>query len=311
MKNKCKIFPDFRIKKFTVDLRSEYLNYYKNFEPYSDYSFSNLMVWLDLNNDLEIANDAENIIFKFSNPFQGNSLNLTLLGRNNPIASINKILEYEKKLGIKQEIVMVPESVISGQSIDNNKLKITEDLDNRDYIFSIEETYYSKGEKYDDYRHKINNFLSNHHTDLNYKDLDIRDFSSKKLIINSMHLWGSPDRITNNDKSNIEGLAIDRYLKISDKACHCIGIFIGGKLESFSLFQLPPQKDFAIGNHIKCNYAYKYIFDFTYCCTINKLFSQNIKYINGEQDLGIPGLRIHKREMNPVGYLKRYTITVS
>jgi len=305
-----KNIPDFpNFIKFSADLRGTYLNFYKNFDPYSDFSFSNLMVWLDLNNDLEIAIDSGNIILKFSDPLQGNQLSLSILGKKRTLESINHVLNYEKDMNYKQEIVMLPESVIKNEVLNEKKLIITNDLDNREYIFSVNDTHNLIGNKYEKFRHKINNFYKCYHNNLEYRDLNISDYSVKKLIINGMHVWDSTSRIDKNDELNVEGLAIDRYIRISDQDCRCIGIFIGGRLEAFSLYNLPPQHNYAIGEHIKCNYNFKYIFDFAYYCTINKLFSQNIKYINGEQDLGIPGLRIHKKELNPIGYLKVYKIT--
>ncbi|OGL38323.1 hypothetical protein A3B63_03450 [Candidatus Saccharibacteria bacterium RIFCSPLOWO2_01_FULL_49_22] len=301
-------FPEFR--KFVLDDRDIYQSFYSELEPYSDFSFNNLLVWLDINSDLEVSRLNGNLIFKFSDPFENNETSFTLIGNRKTYQTLGTIFQYQAGLGYQQKLSMVPQAVIDGIELGKQRhLDIQEDISNQDYIFNVNNAYYAKGKDFADLRHRINSFLKKYGDHLIYRDINLGKLEEQMNIINSLHTWDSVYALTENDKLRIEGLAIDRYLQLAPELdSRCVGLFINGRLQSFSLFHLPPQKGFAIGNHMKCNYEYQYIFDFTFYCTASRLKTMGIEWLNGEQDLGIAGLRTHKKELRPTYFLKRYTV---
>lgn len=298
-------FPEFR--KVTFKDRAAYEAFYKEFDPYSDFSFNDLMIWLNYNDDLAISSDEGNLVFRFSNPFEGNAVAYTLLGRGGCESTIRKIFALQREQGLEPGLSMVPEVVIDNIALKSLKnFDFYEDRDNRDYIFRVPDVYRANGQKFADFRHKINYFLKKYSDELVFREMDLRDPAERNIVRAALATWSTNDL---GKRQTLENAALDTYLQHAEELSpSCIGLFIKGKLASFSIFHLPPQKGYAIGNHMKYNPEYRYIFDFTYFCTINWMHAHGIEYVNGEQDLGIPGLRIHKQEMQPCRFLRRYVI---
>lgn len=298
-------------RKFDLSTKNKYCEFYRQLPPYSDFSFNNLMVWLDQNDDLEYAVVNNNFVFRFSNALDHGKKTYTVIGTSKADETIEKIFNTICQDDSSQALKMVPRCFIDSLSDERkNDLDIAEEVDNRDYIFDVADTHIAKGKKYEHLRRRLRYFSSHYSDGVIIKPIDLAVYKDQKALINGMHSWHSTRSITANDKLRIEGSAIDRYLRLSTSLdAKCIAVFIDGQMEAFSIFHIPPQDGYAIGNHIKCNYNYRYIFELTYYCTISALYDLGIKLVNGEQDLGIPGIRQHKKEMSPVGYLERFSIS--
>jgi hypothetical protein len=39
-------------------------------------------------------------------------------------------------------------------------------------------------------------------------------------------------------------------------------------------------------------------------------YEKKVPFLNVEMDLGIPGLRMHKTELRPVDFLRKYSVTL-
>ncbi len=291
--------------------RKAYEEFYSLMAPYADYSFNNLMIWLDLNDDLFVSRYDRNLVFRFTDVLDQNKMSYAIIGLRNYKKAIAKLFEYQKVVKIEQIITMVPEFYADALNDSNKQLIITEDKDNKEYIFDTSKSYILSGKESENLRYKINYFIKHYGDDVLVKEINLNDDKDRNILINAMHKWGSHRSIQDsNTKLGVEGLAIDKYLRIYEHlSSRCLAIFLSNEVIGFSIFHLPPHKNYAIGEHIKCDYKYRYIFDFIYYCTITRLHSNGIRYINGEQDLGIPGIRKHKQEMKPIGYFKKYNIS--
>ena len=105
-------------------------------------------------------------------------------------------------------------------------------------------------------------------------------------------------------------MALDIYLKDADVLQpKAFGVFVNNRLASFVIYHLAPQGGYGMLNHIKCDYTYREISDFTMHAFIVHLHELGIRYENFEQDLGLMGLRKYKQSLRPDHLLKRYTIT--
>jgi len=308
-------FPEFPVfRKLVPEDRDIYLTLYKSVEPYSDFSFNNLLVWLDINNDLEISQLRDCFIFRFTNPFDDNQVTYSLLGKNDCLQVTQDIFAHLRSIGEQPRLSMVPECVVSDILVNSDmlpqELVIRASADHRDYIFDIDAVLALKGKKYADLRHALNAFNRDYAHKVSVRELDIRRPDTKKILLAGLKAWGQDRRFSKHDPRREETKALSRYLMYS-KWCpaKCLGFFIDGEIIGFSIFHLPPQTGWAIGNHIKCDPGIRHAFDFICYMTMYTLHQQGIHTINGEQDLGIPGLKSHKQQLGPSGYLYRYDIS--
>lgn len=298
-------------KKFNLDCQAEYKKFYAKLPPYSDFSFNNLMVWLDIYDDLHYSIVNTNYIFRFSNPFQDDEVSYTLIGTEKIEETLSELRDEIINANHKLTLSMVPACFAEKINTDSSQvvLSVKKEPDNRDYLFDVPAAHSAKGKTFYHLRRGLNYFLKNYGDEIIARPLDLYHDADRSLVINSMHQWETVFSLTENDKLRIEGVAIDRYLRLAPNLeVKSMGIFINGKLQAFSIFHLPPQPHYAIGNHIKCNYQYRGIFNMTYYATVAAMFDLGVKIANEEQDLGIAGIRQHKEARNPIGYLDRYTI---
>lgn len=309
-------FPEFPIfRKLVTEDRAAYLRYYKRAEPYSDFSFNNLLVWLDINNDLEIARHHECLVLRFSNPFEEGKQAYTIIGNQGCRQAVTEIFEHLRLTGQEPRMVMVPECVISdilsGPMLPQN-LVIRANVDHRDYVYDIKNTLELKGKVFAELRHSLNVFDREYGDRASIKTLSLNELSTKHVLMDALKKWHEASSFTKNDPRFEEAEALKRYFSFID-ACpaKCLAFFLDEKLFGFSIFHLPPQKGWAIGNHIKCDPSVRYAFDFMVYATMSVLHKEGIEYVNGEQDLGIGGLRTHKRQLGPVDYLYRYDISLA
>jgi hypothetical protein len=308
-------FPEFPVfRKLVPEDRNLYLTLYESVEPYSDFSFNNLLVWLDINNDLEISRLEDCLILRFSNPFEDNRIAYTLIGKNGCLRVIQEVFTYLSTIGEQPRMVMVPECVISDVLTNSNNLPqelvIRANANHRDYIFDIDTVLKLQGKRFSELRHSLNVFNRDYSDKIIVQNLQLQELATKELLLSALERWRADLQFNMNDLRHEEIKALSRYLMYS-KWCpaKCLGFFINDHIIGFSIFHLPPQKGWAIGNHIKCDPNIRNAFDFIYYMTMYTLHNEGIQTINGEQDLGIAGLRNHKQQLGPSGFLYRYDIS--
>lgn len=305
------IFPVFR--KLTPEDRSEYLEYYRAGAPYCDFSFNNVIVWLNQNDDLEVARYKGCLILRFSNPFEEDSMAYTLLGKHNCMEAAEQIFDLQKSHHQTPRLVMVPEEAIDDMRTSprpSQSITLSSSIDHRDYIFDIPTVLGLAGKRYADLRHSLNSFNRTYGDQVSVRHFKVGDPHLKRLLEHALARWSGQERFTKNDPRLEEAKALQRYQRYN-KYCpaECLGFFIGDQMFGVSIFHLPPQPGWAIGNHIKCDPTVRYAFDFICYTTMCFLNQKGIGKINGEQDLGILGLRAHKQQLGPTGFLCRYDVT--
>ncbi len=88
----------------------------------------------------------------------------------------------------------------------------------------------------------------------------------------------------------------------------CLVVRLDGAPISFMVFQLLPQSGCVVANHMKADYDVGGASAFMLHVFARELVTAGVHTMNMEQDLGIPGLRIHKERWRPVAMLKKYTV---
>ncbi len=307
------LFPHFR--KLVAEDRREYLIHYGRVEPYSDFSFNNLIIWLDLHNDLEISHYKNCIILRFTNPFEHRRRELayTILGDEDCREIVEAIFDYQRAQHQEARLIMVPECVISNmlQSHDlPQSLVIHANSDHCDYIFDVAEVVAAEGGKYEELRRSLRLFSRKNIGVVSVEYFDLNDPNTHIVLMAALKEWQKDEGFIANDPTFDEEKALTRYF-VFNKSCPaiCRVYFLDDKMFGFSIIHYPPQKGWIIFNHLKCDRNVAHGYDFIYYDTMCRLATEGITSVNFEQDLGINGLSLHKRHLGRSRYLYRYNIS--
>lgn len=295
-------YPIFR----KIDPKDEswYNTFYSDFEPHADFCFSNLNCWLDINDDLCLSRLEGNLVYRFTDVLGSAGLNISysIFGKSAPDIALN-ILAADKP----KRLTMVPDFFI--RELKNKQHAIQSDRDNWDYVYDANEFSSLSGPAYKRIRYQIKSFTQAHedHCEISIHNL------SKKLgedLLRELNSWERAYQF-GNDPEEIENIALFRRLiSHAHHATKIVLLKINKRTEAFTVYSEPPQKEYAIIHHIKCSYRYDHLFDYLFYKTVAKLESDGKRFVNLEQDLGIPGLRHHKQLLRPTLLLKKYNINL-
>lgn len=311
-------FPEFPVfRKLVPEDRDLYLTLYKRVEPYSDFSFNNLLIWLDLRNDLEVSQFKTCAILRFSNPFvhDRHEVAYTFIGNQDCLQAVEAIFAHQRNDGAEPQLVMVPECVISNmlQRPDlPQSLVIKASTDHCDYIFDVNAVVALQGGDYEQLRRNLRIFARKNPGTIQTKTLDLHKPETHRYLLDALKVWQQDEGFIKNDPTFDEEEALKHYFRFNQWCpAECQGFFLNGRFFGFSIIHSPPQKEWIIFNHLKCSRGVSHGYDFIYYHTMLQLQQQGIKWVNFEQDLGIAGLRVHKRQLGRSTFLYRYDISQS
>ena len=196
----------------------------------------------------------------------------------------------------------VPEELVLALKEDP-ALEILEDRDDFDYLYTCSELIDLGGRKYDGKRNQIKKFKAEY--EYNYQGAGV----GAKEILELEESWcgaKSCDAVEglNNERRAIREIAehfreftlFSGVIRIKDKIC---ALAIAERLnpETLVMHVLKADPSFAGLYQVMLN-------DFL------RADSGDFKYVNLEQDLGIPGLRASKQSYQPVKLIKKYTLSL-
>lgn len=305
------LFPDF--KPFMPEDYQMYTDYISRFPQHCDFTLNNLLIWIAAGETLEYAWLNQNLVLRINySLFLDTSSGpwYTVLGSNEPDRTLHELFAYPPL----KELSLVPD-YFADLLKRPEKYDIRPDESNSDYVIDIERLLNKKGKTYENFRYQVNHFLKHHSADAILREVDISTPKGINELINALHSWPVISSFTGdgNDPLRKDAQAIDKLLGIQSTLPvkhQAIGLYINNCLEGFSIFHIPPSEySIAMGNHIKFNGEYDRLFDFLVYATASSLWSQGVKLLNAEQDMGIPGIRHHKQALGPVGFYRKYTIS--
>ncbi len=305
-------FPSFPLfRKLLPEDRDAYLTFYHDVEPYSDFSFNNLIIWLDLRDDLEASQLGQCIILRFSNPFEKGITSYSILGKHGCLGAVEAVFDLQINLGQEAKLAIVPECVISNMlsrpDLPQN-LVVRANSDHRDYLFDVAEFATLEGRKFHHLRRNLRTFHKEYSANVRVGELDLNTPFAQNHLFTLLAEWRP--QMMKNDPLFDDIKALQRHIKYQQWCpAKCLGFFLDGQIFGFSVYHYPPQKGWAIFNHLKNSRDIKFSFDFIFYTTLTRLRKEGIAMVNAEQDLGMPGLRMHKTQLGPVDYLYRYDIS--
>lgn len=307
------IFPYFR--KLVPQDRAAYLAFFERVDPYSDFSFNNLMIWLDLHDDLEISRYRTCLVLRFTNPFVHGTKHraYTILGDRHCLAAIDAIFTLQESLGEPPQLTMAPECAVSDMLQSSQlpgNLVIRASNDHRDYIFETADVVALQGQRLLNLRRNLSVFRREHPENVTMERYDLSNTGDQIRITNALSTWQQNSSFNKNDPHFDETKALQRYFRFNDYCpaeCRCF--FLNGRMFGFSIVHYPPQRGWAVFNHLRATRDVPHGYDYIYYATMAELYHSSITQVNFEQDLGIPGLRTHKKQLGRSSFLYRYDIS--
>lgn len=295
-------FPTF--KKLSLDDRKEIEVVTKKYPLYSDLNFCELWSW-DFDNDFEVSNLNGNIVVKMKN-FVNRKPLYVLYGDNDLENTVNSFGKYLQTISPSAVISLVPEEM--AKKINDKSFLVKEDENNFDYIYETGKISSYAGLDYKKQRTSTNCFLKKYD---NLRILKInKDVENcKKDLLKLLKSWkNNPQRPFDNE---LEKKAIKRMIEACDQFNFLgVGVYLDGSLIGATINE-PLTEDFAINHCIMFDPKYCGVYHFLLRASCIILSYHGFKFLNVQQDLGLPGLRKTLRSNLPVGTFKKYTVELA
>lgn len=279
----------------------------------SGLSFSSLYMWKEINeiSFMEIGdylciagvNNLEEDVFEpFLFPV------MTKSGRYDPEGLAETLREarriFEEK-GKKFEMMLLPFHMIEiFEKAMPKQMKFIPDRPNFDYVYSTQELIELKGRDYHSKKNHLNFFLNNYKYE--YVELTEDMAGEAMRFIKDFNLRKNLESKHERELLEMEEQAMkDVFLNIKNVGYLTGAILIDGKIEALSIGGYLGKKTVTV--HVeKANTEYRGLYQL-----INNEFCKHVaahvKYINREEDMGIPGLRKAKLSYKPVKLIEKHT----
>lgn len=295
-------FPDF--KHVEIADRKAVEAHTHRFDPYSDFNFTSLWAW-DTSNERMISELNGNLVVKFTD-YSTHEPFLSFLGDNETEHTARTLIDYSRANGMPAELRLVPE--VSTKNIRPSVLKMEEDRDNFDYIYSVQSLASLKGNAYMSKRGRSNKFRRENPS-IVVEVIDLANTDAQTSILSVIGSW-EKGKVDGHKSYEIEHerAAITRLCQTADSHdLAATGIFHDRTLIGFSIEEMLPS-DFAICHFWKADTSRAGIFDFLMQEKAKHLDTMGVLFLNYEQDLGLPSLRQSKSSYRVVHFLMKYTV---
>ena len=278
-------FPKF--KEIELSDRREILRRLDILQPkICEFNFTNLYIWKNFDHS-KLTRINDNLCIHCSPPNE-TAFYYIPIGEND----IEKTLEV--CFSSAHRLSRVPEEFIDRFIKNNKKYKFECDRHNSDYVYLASDLINLRGKKYDGKRNHIRKFKNKYN--YKYRKLIKSDYEEcLKLLKN----WEKQKRYLTNLAIRSQEEAIGLIFKYFDELKVFAGLIeVNNKIEAFSIAS--PLNNETANIHIEiANPTLLGLFQ-----TINQEFVaaelSSYKFINREQDMGLPGLRKAKTSYHPI-----------
>lgn len=264
----------------------------------SDYSFVNIWGWAE-NYGLEWSFGERHVWIRQTKP------ELVCWAPVGPWRDF----DWSKCPGMSEvgKMIRVPEELAAlWRRTPGLNVRVEEARDHWDYVYSVEELINLSGNRFHKKKNLLNQFVKKYGFEYHSMTMDCVE---EALALQAA--WCEWRDCESSDTLTAENEAIYRVLKSWDRLAKVFGgvIRVDGKVAAYTVAE-PLSDEMAVIHFEKAGTQFKGAYQ-----AINKLFlerdASGFAYVNREQDLGDPGLRKAKESYNPVGYLKKFLVSVS
>jgi hypothetical protein len=215
-----------------------------------------------------------------------------------PIPILNKVSAVFHERNKPAVFRAIPANMLS--YFPKDKYKITPEREIWDYLYRTKDLIELRGRKYQQKRNHINRFRQDYQ--FSYNSLTPEDVQG---CIELYHQWAADKK--NSPEIEEERLALKEALEnFSALALKGGVIRVEGKIQAFAIGSRL-NKNTALIHFEKANPEFSGIY-----AAINQFFVKNewpnTKYINREDDMGIPGLRQSKKRYHPLCMIEKYLV---
>ena len=272
----------------------------------SEFSFTNLFIWRK-RYDIKYAiiSDMLCILPKHIGGPRSVTFPMGITDEKSLKSTIESLLEWFLKNGEKPLIRLYnEESVKMLLKVFPDKFIITEDRDNFEYIYSSDALINLPGKKYHSKRNHINKFRQLY-GDFEFKKLSVSD-ADECIALFDKWLLKKDDEAEGLDEEREATIELLKNIRALDVFGG--GIYVNKKLIAFSFGE--KMSDDTVLIHLEhADTDYDGSFQ-----VINQQFCENLcsefKYINREEDMGIPGMRKVKESYHPIFMEKKYVASL-
>ena len=262
----------------------------------SEYTFTNLYSWR-VQHGFHVSRMDDLLIL--ASEQDGSREYYPPIGAGDVRAAIRRILAETRG-----RFVRVPENMVSASGL-GQSVKAVEDRDNADYVFLARDLIELKGRRYDAKRNFIKNFKSSYQCEyIQVKTDDVR------RVLQFQDVWcverGCGQSASLQDEADAVRIMLSHIGRFPIKTG---ALAVEGKICAVCIAEALNPQTLVIhalkGAHLMTG-IYPVIF--------NEFLireAATFRYINMEQDLGIPGLRKSKESYHPVRLVRKFSLSLN
>ena len=275
------------------------------FAPYSDFTFTSLWAW-DTDESCAIAMLGENLVVRFKD-YESEDHFYSFIGQDAVVDAAETLLAHAREEGLPAQLKLVPEVVIQADDRLEERFAVAPDRDNFDYLYDTAEWATFPSPRFRKHRKRLDRCRE--HAALEVRAVDPGDPCCQAAIVDLFHRWAAQRPTSGNGDHRHELAALQRVFALngSNPLSGC-GFFDGERLVGFSLWEGLPDGAYAVSHFQKSDRAYPELSSWQAHEVGRFLEGRGFRLLNGEQDLGIPGLRDYKQSLQPDRLLRKYVI---
>lgn len=288
-------FPRFQTLSATHQAAVE--SFTARFEPYSDFNFISLWAW-DRAGRTQLARLGQSLVIKLEDYLEPNRYIYSFLGDDDLEQTA---LTLTRAVG---ELELVPAPAADPLL---KKFVLSEQRAAFDYVIPVTNLADLSSGQAAKKRWSLNQFMRNYSARAEFQQIEPDSAAS---IVKPLEAWEKQARLKST-YNETEFAAIKKLLgagqQIDLKNLRVLVCLIDGQPAAFSISEILPA-NFAMGHFKKSLRSYRGLSVALDMFTAQMLAAEGVQFINGEQDLGLEGLRKSKMSMRPERFLKKYSL---
>ncbi len=282
----------------------------RNHLPYSDFNFTSMHCW-DTRGFLRVSEIHGNLVVKFMDyitqtPFY------SFLGTTNVNETAGYLLDHSLRESLVPCLRLVPECSV--EDLDHLKFMVQEDRDHFDYVYDMHDVVRAMGKQFKHCRQWINSFerkyVVNDPSKIELRSGSIESMVYHILVVNEkwkINKINSKEGIHPDDMRN-ELDAMQRIFVDKHETLVATCLLYEGHPIAYVINELIDH-EYVISHFSKADLAFSGVNQYFMKRYSEDMIACSRKFLNWEQDLGLPGLRASKLSYRPNHFLKKYSVT--
>ena len=220
-----------------------------------------------------------------------------------------QLVEYFNEILKKPlKIFLADEEAINYLKLDPDKFLVKEEEDLKDYLYDAEALRTLAGKKLHKKKNHLNSFLKQYEGRYEYRSLIC---SAREEVLSFLDEWW---------ENKVEAAEFVRQLDYEVMGIHDIlkncsmlnvrmaGVYVDGSLKAFTIGTYNPLEKMAVIHIEKADPEVKGLYQFINQQFLIHGFTEEVKLVNREDDVGMEGLRRAKMSYYPIGFARKYGV---